>query len=326
MFRQVLVGIDSESYGADAIALARRLAPSAHFTFVHVCTGFPVIDASETDQERELKHAEDLLDRAVAASGLDADRICASAHRFGGGLHLLAARLDADLIVIGSTRTARIGRVVVTADLAQALNGVPCAVAVAPLGHCDDHVPLGEIGVAYDRSSESRHALVEAVQLASETGSRVVAFTAAPLPHGDLRHGVWDTFASAIRDRVEGACANTRNDIDALGLGEAHGTIPVLAQSSCGDTVEELAQFSSCVDLIVVGSRAYGPEGCLVYGKTSGQLMRNARAPLLLMPRGTEASAGAAVLAEAAQASDKWSGTGAVSGWSIASAAGGLAS
>ena len=53
---------------------------------------------------------------------------------------------------------------------------------------------------------------------------------------------------------------------------------------------EELAAFGEQVDLLVVGSRSYGPVKRLVLGSTSNFLQRHARCSLLVLPR-TAASA-----------------------------------
>src|SRR5262249_10206696 len=59
-----------------------------------------------------------------------------------------------------------------------------------------------------------------------------------------------------------------------------------------GLTGEELAAFGDEVDLLVVGSRSYGPWQRLVVGSTSDYLERHARCPLLVMPRASGAAAG----------------------------------
>jgi nucleotide-binding universal stress UspA family protein len=48
---------------------------------------------------------------------------------------------------------------------------------------------------------------------------------------------------------------------------------------------EELAAFGDQVDILVVGSRGYGPVKRLVLGSTSDYLQRHARCPLLVLPR-----------------------------------------
>ena len=52
-----------------------------------------------------------------------------------------------------------------------------------------------------------------------------------------------------------------------------------------GLTGEELAAFSDELDLLVVGSRSYGPFKRLVLGSTSDYLERHARCSLLVLPR-----------------------------------------
>ncbi len=56
-------------------------------------------------------------------------------------------------------------------------------------------------------------------------------------------------------------------------------------RAAYGLTGEELAAFSNQVDLLVVGSRGYGPAKRLVLGSTSNFLERHARCSLLVLPR-----------------------------------------
>ena len=62
-----------------------------------------------------------------------------------------------------------------------------------------------------------------------------------------------------------------------------------LAGVSCdvvyGSVSEELAGFAGGVQLMVVGSRGYGPVGRLLSGSTSSYLARHSACPLLVMPR-----------------------------------------
>jgi hypothetical protein len=80
---------------------------------------------------------------------------------------------------------------------------------------------------------------------------------------------------------VEGA----REAITELGV-EAHVTY--------GDPAEELTVYSASVDLLVIGSRNYGPFGCLIHGSIAKQLARTARCPLLVLPRGARDASPAA--------------------------------
>ena len=53
-----------------------------------------------------------------------------------------------------------------------------------------------------------------------------------------------------------------------------------------GEPAEELALYSRSVDLLVIGSRGYGPIGRVVHGSTAEKLARTARCPLLVLTRG----------------------------------------
>ena len=55
---------------------------------------------------------------------------------------------------------------------------------------------------------------------------------------------------------------------------------------------EELALFSARVDLLVVGSRGYGPIRSLMLGGTAVYLASSAQCPLLVLPRAEDEAAG----------------------------------
>ena len=56
-----------------------------------------------------------------------------------------------------------------------------------------------------------------------------------------------------------------------------------------GSPERELAQQSEHVDLVMVGSRGYGPHRAVLLGSVSGQLVRDASCPVLVVPRGLAA-------------------------------------
>jgi nucleotide-binding universal stress UspA family protein len=53
-----------------------------------------------------------------------------------------------------------------------------------------------------------------------------------------------------------------------------------------GTPVDELVELSRTVDLLVVGSRAWGPVRRTLMGSTAAKLMRKAHCPVLVLPRG----------------------------------------
>ena len=63
------------------------------------------------------------------------------------------------------------------------------------------------------------------------------------------------------------------------------------ARAVYGIPGEELAAFGDELDLLVVGSRGYGPLRRLVSGSTTNYLERHARCSLLVLPRAVTAPA-----------------------------------
>src|SRR5581483_6068776 len=140
MYANVLVGVDQELGGRDAIALATELlADGGALTLAHVHNGYPMVGrgASPVYEAAERTRAVDVLQTARTNAGVDADLRPVGAASVGRGLHELAETLHADLLVVGSTRRSRLGRAVLGDDAAAALAGAPCAVAVAPAGYAE---------------------------------------------------------------------------------------------------------------------------------------------------------------------------------------------
>jgi nucleotide-binding universal stress UspA family protein len=282
MFKNVLAGVDEGEGGRDAIALARLLlTEGGRLTLAHVVREDPVGSRVWSDPTRDSRreHARELLERAAVEAGVQPHIRWRGATSVGRGLHEIAEAIDADLLVVGSSRRGLLGRVRLADDTRAALNGAPCAIAVAPTGYSTEPSPLmREIGVGYDGSAESEQALALARALAREAGARVSAFHAVAVPSYVL-HGLTTADGRRIKDLVDEA----RGEIAALDGVEAH--------AAYGDPAEELALYSASLDLLVLGSRGYGPLGRLVHGSTTQHLARTARCPLLVLPRGLDSGA-----------------------------------
>ncbi|MGA2757909.1 MAG: universal stress protein, partial [Solirubrobacteraceae bacterium] len=66
---------------------------------------------------------------------------------------------------------------------------------------------------------------------------------------------------------------------------ELAGLQGVEGEVGSGIAGEELAAFGAGLDLLIVGSRGYGPIRRLMFGGTAAYLASNARCPLLVLPR-----------------------------------------
>ena len=286
MFKNVLVGVDGSTNGRDAIALASRLIdPDGKMTLGHVHSGnlhpLHAVSPGVVDEEREA--SEKLLESERTEAEVTADLVSIVASSPGAGIHAQAEEQGADLIVVGSCRHSALGRVMLGDDTRAALNGAPCAVAIAQSGYSQHPAPLAKVGVAYNASPESVRALECAREVAAPTRASIQVLEVIAIPTYAYTGLMVPTAGGGLDEILSDA--NTR-------LGELDG---VSARAIYGLAGEELAAFGDEVDLLVVGSRSYGPLKRLVIGSTSDYLERHARCALLVLPRvGEDGDGGAA--------------------------------
>jgi len=265
MFDSVIVGVDGKPGGRDAVALAARLAaPPGGLTLAHV-------HSRAVSVAREESH--ELLQREQAASGVAAQLVSYVAMTPGRGLHALAEEQQADLLVVGSSSRGLLGRALLKDDTRASLNGAPCAVAVASSGYAADPAPIATIGVGFDGSPESDGALATARTLAERIGAGIRALEVVSIPSYAYTGIVPPAMGEGLEMMTDEASARM-------------AAVPGVEGSAVyGLPGEELAALGDQVDLLVVGSRNYGPMRRLVLGSTSDYLAHHARCSLLVMPR-----------------------------------------
>jgi nucleotide-binding universal stress UspA family protein len=266
MFKNVLVGVDGRAGGHDAVALAARLTDKdGRLTLAHVHGDAMIGGAREESTS--------LLERERGGVELACELVSVDASSPGRGLHQQAEEQGADLLVVGSCARGALGRAMLGDDTRAALNGAPCAVAIASLGYAERAAPLAEIGVGYDESPESRAALEIARGLAAPTDASIHALEVIAIP----------TYAyTGIIPPITGESVELMLQEASTRMKRLPG---VQGRAAYGLTGEELASFGEELDLLVVGSRGYGPAKRLVLGSTSNYLERHARCSLLVLPR-----------------------------------------
>jgi len=156
VYDNIVIGVDGREGGSDAIALAKRLAtPRACFTLAHVAARGPVSWwRHHMAEERVFDGEASMLDAERQSAARPADIVCIGGVWPARGLHDLARERGADLIVVGCSRRALVGPVLLGDDARASLDGAPCAVAIAPRGYAHSHPPLVGRGVGYDTSPE----------------------------------------------------------------------------------------------------------------------------------------------------------------------------
>ena len=279
MFKKILVGVDGSPHSLDAAALARDLAgDETTITFAHVHPGrlHPLHAVQPDVVAEEQKRSDEMLRRVREESGVGAELVSIVAESAPAGLHGEAEQSGFDLLIVGSCGRGAFGRVMVGDHARAALNGSPCAVAIANRGyvhHTEPGKAKNRIGVAYNESPEAEDALALAKELAAIRGAELKALEVVAIP----------TYAY-----TELAATDTGVGLEAL-LKEANDRVGKLegvdARAEYGLAGEQLAAFGDELDLLVVGSRSYGPVKRLVLGSTSDYLERHGRCSLLVLPR-----------------------------------------
>jgi nucleotide-binding universal stress UspA family protein len=163
-------------------------------------------------------------------------------------------------------------------DRGRVVRRAPCPVAVAPRGLASRDEVLRRVGVGYDGTPEAKQALelARAISEASDAIVELVCVVPPPVPLGPWRSRSQHQRLRAHRVR-EGRGARGRRTRDLDDLANAHVVE--------GRPDIELATRSSDLDLLVVGSRGYGPLKRLLLGSTSSKLVRSAACPVIVLPR-----------------------------------------
>lgn len=277
----VIVGIEGSEGAADALALVRRIAePSARLILVRACPVDPTIsgDGGTVDARALLADAEATL--APLCEGPWMQAVAVADPHPARALARLAQESCAALVVLGASHTGRLRRVVPGSTGERLLPGSPCPVAVAPRGYAHRTEPIEVVSCAYDATPDARRALQWAAQMAHQLGTRLAVLRVLEEPTvADATLALDPSAASAVRRMRDMAEAQTRRAV-----AELDPSLNAEAVVLRGDPLHELRRCTSEADLLVVGSRGYGPLRGVMSGTLSGRLMRAAAFPLVLVP------------------------------------------
>jgi nucleotide-binding universal stress UspA family protein len=286
----IVIGFDGSDSGEDALALGVllcRATGAAPIVATVYPEAYPIgpgrVDAEWVAFMRE--QSEELLRcaRRVLGDDVDADYRTVSAASESRGLHELAEHEQAEAVVVGSTHRGPLGRTATGSTGDRLLQGSGCPVAVAPRGLREQPPPaLRTIAVAFVDTPEAHQALDHAATLARRSGARLRLLSVVP-PRAEVfapltGRDAEEAFVARAREVFRGAL-----DEALAGLG---GRVEATAELLEGDVVDALATVDRRdADLLVCGSRGYGPLRRVLLGGVSSRLLRRAACPLLVVPR-----------------------------------------
>jgi nucleotide-binding universal stress UspA family protein len=231
------------------------------------------------------------LDAEVQALGVDrVDVLRLEGTSAAHALHVTAEQQDAGLLVVGSDRRSDPGRVRAGSTAGRLLHGAPCPVAVVPPNWTSGAPET--IGVAYVDSEEGREALRGAHALARRVHARLRAITVVRPTFADYAEAEPTKPARDRRDPedVEGEHKLVAERALRRAVEELGGDVPVEVEAVIGDPSDVLVSMSEHLDLLVCGSRGYGPVRAVLLGSVSAPVMAAAHCPVIVVPRGVNAS------------------------------------
>jgi nucleotide-binding universal stress UspA family protein len=284
MTAPIVVGVDGTGSGVDAVALAVRLARATGDPLVVACV-YPRDarpgsggDAARGPAAKALESARELVGDLAAQYRATASSSPAR------GLAELSEHEGAATVVVGSHRRGVFGRVTSGNTAERLLHGSGCPVAVAPRGYRRrDAGGLRRVGVAFVDTPDGHEAVRHAAALAARAGLPVTLYSVVSV------HANWFV-PEVVRPEEETVPIEVRKEyqeaLDRAVAGLPAG-VPATGELLYGEVVDELSVVGERgVDLLVCGSRGYGPVRRVLLGTVSSVLLRQASVPVLVVPRG----------------------------------------
>jgi nucleotide-binding universal stress UspA family protein len=205
--------------------------------------------------------------------GVDVDTVALGATSAPRALSLAAVEAGAGLLVTGSAQDAPAGRLSPGPTAQRLLNGTPCAVAVVP-GGWEPRVPLSVFGAGFADTTDG-HAAVEAAHALGDRAGVPLRVLTAVRPRPWMGAGADDDLQRRAEDAAPAAVPDAPGvavDIDVV----------------VGDPAELLVGVSGELDLLVCGSRSYGPRPATLLGGVTRRVTAEAACPVIVLARGAE--------------------------------------
>jgi nucleotide-binding universal stress UspA family protein len=220
----------------------------------------------------------------------DVERRLLADHSPARALKEAAEQAGAGIIVVGSSHVGRLGRVLPGSTAERLLHGAPCPVAVVPVGFGAHGLPEHPvIGCGYQATDDGAAALGAAEEFALALGGSLRVMQVVEPPSSLYDTGEMPLNLPELDARVRADADRALNErVGHLSarLHHVEGTLEI------GRPADRLIALTEGVDVMVVGSRGYGPLTAVLLGGVSGQVIRSAACPVIVIPRGAGSTLG----------------------------------
>ncbi len=283
---RIAAAVDCHPEGRDAAVLAAAIAKATASELLlitienELALALPGIDRRKTPAEREAILAQTRDELAFpATTAIHSDR---SVPR---GIERVARATARDAVCVGSSRNAEVGQVAIGRCTRQLLHELDCALAIAPRALAQrGKLDLRRIAVGYDGSPEAQAALVIGAQIAAGSGARLVVRGVVDdrMPPLGWQRARLDPLMTSWRELMDKEVARLRAQLE-----HAAATLAIDAELDIHQErpATSLLALSGEVDLLVIGSRRWGPLVRALPGGTGEALAHGARCSLLVVPR-----------------------------------------
>ena len=282
-----LAGYDGSRASRAAVAFAARLAEAdgaevlavdVYESEAHVGVrgvALPGADLVESDIRRAVaRQLEEISEPAVR-------RLAHPARSAAEGLSDLAENENASVVVVGKTHQGNVSRRTRGSVAGRLLHGLRCPLVVVPEGAA---ITPRTVAVGYDEGPEAHAALTFATGLARRLDARLVLVGVAEpgmYASPEIMPDAWRRLRQERSTSLEAAAARVRD----TGL-------DVTCRLLAGDAATELLEFAEdAADVLVVGSRGFGPLHATIAGSVSSRVADGAPCPVIVVPRTAEAGA-----------------------------------
>ena len=272
--------------GRDALMFAKvwSQASGRPLKVITVYPGPAPISMGRVDAEWVAYNREDANDHLNEARSLlpdvEAEFVAVPSDSASRGLHEVQEAAGSEaVLILGSQKTRGVRRTAPGSTAERLLHGAAGPVALVPWDYeAATDVPVKRVAVAYIDTEDGRAALTAAARMALEMKAELQLVTVTPDTRVMPSMGEPSIYRDEERDAFVGALEEASRILP-------EGLVPTTRLLG-GPVVDALADLRpEDADVLVCGSRGYGPARRVLLGGVSSRLLRHARLPVVVVPR-----------------------------------------